>query len=148
MLTFKTNVHSFLVAFSLNTNNIFYTSLIKGSNKKNTKYICYWLFLTTSTRLDRSFGFGPNFRSYLFVCLYFIYSPVYLSNNCIFLIWQNGHVCIHGLALEKSPQGAVPFTAPICLHNHHNHGDDDNKTFSILFKQRFQFWRRRKDLKS
>ena len=47
----------------------------------------------------------------------------------IFLIWQNEHFCIHGLSREKSPQGAVSFTTPICLHNHHNNdgeGDDDN----------------------
>ena len=73
MLTFKTNVHSFLVAFSLNTNNIFYTSLIKGSNKKNTKYICYWLFLTTSTRLDRSLALALiSVHIYLFVYILFI----------------------------------------------------------------------------
>ena len=65
---------------------------------------------------------------------------VYLSNMtkwiCLFiyLIWQNGYFCIHGLAREKSPLGAVSFTTPICLHNHRNHGDDvyePNKLFQV-----------------
>ena len=54
---------------------------------------------------------------FVYVCLF------------IFLIWQNGHFCIHGLAREKSPKGAVSFTTPICLHNHHNQGNDDYDDF-------------------